>query len=62
MQAEFEQAAFALKVGQVSDIVETASGVHLIERYATLFVSLYSLLTVIQRPIIYISLVPPLIL
>ncbi|KAM5439512.1 peptidyl-prolyl cis-trans isomerase Pin1 [Microsporum ferrugineum] len=32
MQAEFEQAAFALKVGQVSDIVETASGVHLIER------------------------------
>ncbi|EEQ31646.1 peptidyl-prolyl cis-trans isomerase ssp-1 [Microsporum canis CBS 113480] len=58
MQAEFEQAAFALKVGQVSDIVETASGVHLIERYATLFVSLYSLLTVIQRPIIYISLVP----
>jgi NIMA-interacting peptidyl-prolyl cis-trans isomerase 1 len=32
MQAEFEQASFALENGQVSDIVETASGLHLIER------------------------------
>ncbi|KAH3672367.1 hypothetical protein WICMUC_004278 [Wickerhamomyces mucosus] len=32
MQPSFEQATFALKVGELSDIVETDSGVHLIER------------------------------
>lgn len=33
MQKEFEEAAFALHPGEVSSIVDSASGVHLIERY-----------------------------
>jgi peptidyl-prolyl cis-trans isomerase NIMA-interacting 1 len=35
MQKEFEEAAFNLKKGEMSHIVETASGVHLIERYVS---------------------------
>jgi NIMA-interacting peptidyl-prolyl cis-trans isomerase 1 len=36
MQAEFEQASFALKPTEISTVVETQSGVHLIERYVSL--------------------------
>ena len=32
MQKEFEEASFALKPGEISQIVQTASGLHLIER------------------------------
>ncbi|KAK9469007.1 hypothetical protein V1512DRAFT_234187 [Lipomyces arxii] len=34
MQKEFEEAAFALNVGQMSRIIKTGSGLHLIERTA----------------------------
>ncbi|GAB7360203.1 hypothetical protein MBLNU230_g7964t1 [Neophaeotheca triangularis] len=33
MQKEFEEASFALQPGEISGIIETASGLHLIERY-----------------------------
>lgn len=34
MQQSFSEAAFALNVGEVSDIVDSASGIHLIYRIA----------------------------
>ena len=34
MQAPFENASFALEVGQLSDIVDTDSGLHIILRTA----------------------------
>jgi len=32
MQKEFEEASFVLKPGDVSPVIETASGLHIIER------------------------------
>ena len=34
MQRPFEEATYALKVGEISDVVDTDSGVHLILRTA----------------------------
>ena len=34
MQKPFEDATYSLKVGEISDIVDTDSGVHIIQRTA----------------------------
>ena len=42
MQAEFEEASFALNPGEVSSVVQSASGLHIIERYVKMDMRLLS--------------------
>jgi len=49
MQKPFEEATYALKVGDISDIVDTDSGVHIIKRTAWPYLSFVSLLFLTRR-------------
>jgi hypothetical protein len=57
MQKEFEEASFALKPGEISPVIETASGLHLIERYVLSFAPLDLLWLVhsTQRGAVFVS-------
>ena len=39
MQKEFEEAAFNLMHGEMSSVVQTASGLHLIERWVVVYIT-----------------------
>lgn len=49
MQKEFEEASFNLKPGEVSPVVQTASGLHIIERYVHTSVPLLGSLRACSR-------------